>query len=464
MNRILRGAVLLAVTAALGACGTEPDQFKDGTPTKIVATPSPVLVAQADSQAVIIRTVDEQGTSLISPITVTTVGDGITVVPDSAFKPIFNSGDSLVYNPNATELRFFVKASEDASQLLPWSFTVTSGDLTLTVPVTIYPKLVQDIAISNQTPALAEVITLTPNSGIHFTDSSAVTIGIASPRIVEIAPDGTSMTIVVGPNQVGPASISNVGVSYNPNLAFTVNTALGITGVKVDTFFVTVDDATPAANQPVTVTLAGNTPPELFKWEFGTTTFLNGSLGAVLLDVSDDGKTARILPEPLADDQLFANAGLIDDFEQTLPTNAKLTVGPLTTYAAGTDDFATAPAIAAPGVDSSFAIWTGGAFDFDASGDFGGGAQLFKLTVPADEVFTFTVDNISDGADLGVYFYDAAFEATEDFVDANGGGGGSNSAESGNVTLAAGTYYVAIVNFSTSSLQRYRFIITGNEP
>ena len=262
MNRILRGAVLLAVTAALGACGTEPDQFKDGTPTKIVATPSPVLVAQADSQAVIIRTVDEQGTSLISPITVTTVGDGITVVPDSAFKPIFNSGDSLVYNPNATELRFFVKASEDASQLLPWSFTVTSGDLTLTVPVTIYPKLVQDIAISNQTPALAEVITLTPNSGIHFTDSSAVTIGIASPRIVEIAPDGTSMTIVVGPNQVGPASISNVGVSYNPNLAFTVNTALGITGVKVDTFFVTVDDATPAANQPVTVTLAGNTPPE----------------------------------------------------------------------------------------------------------------------------------------------------------------------------------------------------------
>ncbi|HEX6990239.1 MAG TPA: hypothetical protein VF151_00050, partial [Gemmatimonadales bacterium] len=111
-----------------------------------MATPSPVLVAQADSQAVIIRTVDEQGTSLISPITVTTVGDGITVVPDSAFKPIFNSGDSLVYNPNATELRFFVKASEDASQLLPWSFTVTSGDLTLTVPVTIYPKAVQDIA------------------------------------------------------------------------------------------------------------------------------------------------------------------------------------------------------------------------------------------------------------------------------------------------------------------------------
>ncbi|HET7601543.1 MAG TPA: hypothetical protein VFK36_00910 [Gemmatimonadales bacterium] len=467
MNRILRGAVLLAVTAALGACSTEPDQFKDGTPTKIMASPSTVLVAQADSQAVIIRTVDEQGTSVISPITVTTVGDGITVVPDSAFKPIYNSGDSLVYNPNATELRFFVKASEDANQLLPWSFDVSSGDLTLTVPVTIYPKAEQDIAISNVTPVLAEVITVTPNAGIHFTDSTKVSFGTASPRIISLAPD--QITMVVGPNQSGPATFTNVGVSYNPNLAFSVNSILNVTGVKVDTFFVTVSTNTPASNQPVTVTLTGNPQPELFNWEFGTTTFLTGSDDAAVLNVSADGKTANILPTPGSDDQLFANAGLIDDFAQTLPTNQHLTVGPLTAIA-GTGAFATAPTLTAPGVDSSIAFWNSAPFGLTPTG-FGGRGQLFKLTVPNDGDFTITLDNVSDGADLGVYFYTAAedpMDGDEDpFVDAAGNGAGANG-ESGDVTLAAGTYYMGVIFFShtgnTTQPAKYRLIMTGLEP
>jgi hypothetical protein len=316
------------------------------------------------------------------------------------------------------------------------------------------------------TPALAEVITVTPNTGIHFTDSTTVAFGTAAPRVVQIAPDGTSLTMVVGPNQSGPATFTNVGVSYNPNLAFTVNSALTVTGVKVDTFFVTVSDPTPAANQIVDVTLSGNTPPELFKWEFGTTSFLTGSLGAVLLNVSADGQTAQILPEPSADDQLFANAGLIDDFQQTLPTNAKLTVGALTPIA-GTDAFGTAPALAAPGVDSAIALWNMAPFGFDASGDFGGDAHLYKFTVTDSTNFTFDLDNISKGADLGVYFYDAAFNPMDAAVDGAGGGAGANS-ESGDVPLGAGTYYIAVVYFQYSASptppDRYRLIVTGSAP
>lgn len=470
MKRILRGAVLLAVTAVIGACGTEPDQVKDGTVTRIVANPTTVLVAQGDSEAVLLRLVDQQGTALIAPITITTVGDGISVRPDSGFRPIFTTGDSLVFNMKSTELRVFVRASDAADQLKPWSFSVTSGGLTTEIPVVIFPKNEQAIAISNLTPALAEQITLTPNIGLLLTDSTKVSFaGGPAPRIVSIAPDGSSMVIVVGPNSVGPAVFSNVTVPYNHALNFTLSSEAVVTGVKVDTFFVTASTTTPASNVPVTITLSGNTPAELFKIDSSGSSFANASQGAVLLNVSADSTSAQILPEPLADDQLFLNDGLIDGFAQSLPTNVKLTVGALTPLV-GTNDFASAPTIGDPGANENSAVWNGGPLGFAAAGTDGG--HVYKFTTAGPQTITFTADNVADGADIRIRVFDAA-HATVASVDDNCGGGGSNG-ESGDIDIpSAGTYYVAIQYFqytddsascpaSPKPPTRYRLILHGN--
>jgi hypothetical protein len=146
-----------------------------------------------------------------------------------------------------------------------------------------------------------------------------------------------------------------------------------------------------------------------------------------------------------------------------------LTVGALTAIA-GTNSFGTAPSLTAPGVDSSIAFWNSAPFSVSPTG-FGGSGQLFKLTVPNDGDFTITLDNVSDGADLGVYFYTAAedpMDGDEDpFVDAAGNGAGANG-ESGDVTLAAGTYYMGVIFFShtgnTTQPAKYRLIMTGLEP
>lgn len=446
MNRILRGAVLLAVTAALGACGTEPDQFADGTPDHIVAEPSTIFVSRTDSQNVRIRVVDQQGTSLLQPITITDVGAGINVRADSAFRPIYH-GDTLVFNPNTTELRVWVSASELDNS----SFTVNSGDLSLDVPVVVTPADAEAIPFSSLTPALGDTVTATASSNLRFTDSTLVLFGATSvtPTVAE---DGTSLTFVAIPNLVGPASFTNVTLAYNTNVVFTVAAADTLNTPAVDTFLVTASTTTPAANAPVTIT--GATSAFTFGPDVG---FTVGAVPALVAGVANDGSSADILPPPGSSDQLAVTGGLVVGAPFDLPTNVALTVGALTPMA-GTDAFGTAPAVAAPAVGETVAFWDGGSYDFDASGDFGGGARLYKLTVATTGTYHFALPYISDGSDLGVYFYDNSQAAMSSFVDAGGGG----AAESGDVDLDAGTYYIAIVWFDyTPAASLYGLTITG---
>jgi hypothetical protein len=447
MNRFLRGAVLLAVTAALGACGTEPDEFADGTPDHIVAEPSVVFVTRTDSQNVRIRVVDQQGTSLLQPISITDVGAGINVRADSAFRPIFR-GDTLVFNPNTTELRVWVSASALDNS----SFTITSGDKTLNVPVVVTPAGAEAIPFSSLTPALGDVVTATAGSNLRFTDSTQIVFGADTIAPASIAEDGTSLTFVAIPNLLGPASFTNVTLSYNTNVVFTVAAADTLNTPAVDTFTVTASTTTPAANAPVTIT--GSTAA--FTFDAGTGFTLEGT-PALVSSVAGNGTSIDILPPPGVTGQLAVTGGLVVGAPFDLPTNVAMTVGALTPMA-GTDAFATAPALNAPAAGATVALWDGGSYDFDASGDFGGGARLYKLTVATTGTYTFSLPYIADGSDLGVYFYDGSQAALGSFVDAGGGG----AAESGDVDLDAGTYYIAIVWFDyTPPASLFGLTITG---
>jgi hypothetical protein len=556
MNRILRGAVFLAVTAALGACGTEPDQFADGTPDHIVAEPGVVFIARADSQNVRVRIVDQQGTALLMPISVTNVGPGINVRADSAFRPIYH-GDTLVFNPNTTELRLWVSTSALDNS----SFTVNAGNLSLDIPVVVTPADDESLPFSTLTPALGEVVTVTASSAMLFTDSTKVVFGSTTLTPIEVAADGKSLQFNAAPDLLGPATFTNVTLDYNkhvvfsvaasdtmnspssvqefaftkldpgigeavtvtapagvhftedtkisfdsagpdahftligdgssismtagpgsvgpttfsnmvrpdnPTFTFTLKSTDTLESAGVSTFLATADKASAAANEPVTFT---GGPAYQFDI-FNSTLLVNGKT-TLISSVSADSTQAVVLPMPGSTGGASTiNGPVVAGFLLgSLPiSGAGPTVAALASTTAGTDAFATAPTLNAPGVGEAVAFWNGAPFGFTGhNGDlFGnGGTQLFKLVVPADGSFHFALPYISDGADLGIYF----FNSSEGFISSLGvddAGGGSGDAEAGDVDLAAGTYYVAIVYFqygsSPTAPALYGFSLTGIQP
>ncbi len=521
---------------SLGACSTEPDQVSPGSADHIVAEPAVVFVSRTDSQNVRIRVVDQQGTSVLQPISISTVGPGISVRADSAFRPIYH-GDTLVFNPNTTELRVWVSTSELDNS----SFSITSGDLTLDVPVVVTPNSAESFPFSTLTPALGEVVTASVTSDLLFTDSTLVIFGGDTLTPVSVAPDGTTLTFNAGPDLLGPAKFTNVTLTYNKNVVFgvtasdTLNSpsgtqpftfsnltpALGehitvtapagviftdstevsfdsagptprfviagdgtsmdleagpnsvgpttftnlinaanptftfsltsedtLVSAVVDTFQAAVSDNTPAVGQFVTVT-GGSA---LFRFSPKSTFAVDGR-PALAWTIAADSNSASVLFEPGVDGNMSVDSGLVSLFKMgDLPSNQTITADEVA-FLAGTGAFATAPSITDPAVGDTTAFWDGAPYDFNASADFGGGARLYKLVLGANQTIKFQLPYISDGADLGVYFYDASFSALSSAVDSKGGGGasGTANAESGDVALTAGTYYVAIVYFNYSA-------------
>ena len=220
MNRILRGAVVLAASALFAGCNTEPEATQGGDPFRIVVNPAAVFVDRGDSNAVLIRLVDDQGTSLNSPISITNVTPGLSIFVDSMFRPTFNPDGSLQAETRNTELRVFVKGVG----LEAGSFTVTAGGLTEEVDVTVTP-IEMTPTLSTAAPNIIDVFTLTAEPGLTFTpgtqlvDATGAAIAITN----SVSGDGTTATFQVLPEYTGGAfEITGVVPAYAPTLQVTI--------------------------------------------------------------------------------------------------------------------------------------------------------------------------------------------------------------------------------------------------
>lgn len=165
---------------------------------------------------------------------------------------------------------------------------------------------------------------------------------------------------------------------------------------------------------------------------------------AIVLGVSEDGKTITILPPPGA-----ASVGTITGL--SVPYFPQATVSAITDVALainasvpaqpGTDDPATAPEIA----DNPL-FYDGGAFGGpDLTGDGGQDqAQYYKFTPAADGDYTFTV-NWGNTSDVDVVLCNDTACSAADF---SGGGATGAQPEEAVYTLTGGTtYYIALVLF-----------------
>ncbi|HEX6643370.1 MAG TPA: hypothetical protein VF037_01765 [Gemmatimonadales bacterium] len=214
MNRILRGAVVLAASALFVGCNTEPEPFEGGDPDHIVANPGQVFVELGDSTEILVRLVDQQGTALNEPITFSGIESGISLSIDSLFRPVFGPDGVLIANPNNTELRIYVKGTGLAAT----SFTIESAGITETVPVTVLPTSLE-ATFSNLTPEIGEVVTITAPEGFIFNQNSAVSMAVGgTPVVVSVAPDGTTLSFIPKPKSSGAISVTNITPTYAPTL------------------------------------------------------------------------------------------------------------------------------------------------------------------------------------------------------------------------------------------------------
>jgi hypothetical protein len=221
----------------------------------------------------------------------------------------------------------------------------------------------------------------------------------------------------------------------------TLNVPVRVTPISTTA---TLSTATPAGNEPLTITL-----PAGYKFGAGAGANIEGAAGAVQ-SVAPDSSSIVILFPPGATGPVTVDSVTVDFAPGvlfSLPTDQTVTVGPVTPLA-GTGSAATAPAITIQPVGGTTLFFDGGTYDATANTtDFGPApARFYTFTVADTTTLTTTVDWPSP-EDVGLYFFQSN-GTTEVAGTAIDPGVGGEHPESGSNTFPPGTYKLAVVNWN----------------
>jgi hypothetical protein len=247
MQRLTRCMVLLGAVGALSAvsgCASGDPTDNNGTPTEIVSNPDVVFVDQGQTQPVVVSVVDEDGQALEADFTVDNIGAGITVTPDPDFQPVTGPF------PLRRQARFFVQAVD----LTATTFRVSALGLSKDVQVTSVPASLAAV-FSNATPALGDTITITAPAGTFFSQTSAISFGVQDLVITDRAADGSVITFIPAPTIHGPLTVTEVNVTSDPDLSFTLSTTETLITDSLVVVPATFSNQTPALGETVTLTL-----------------------------------------------------------------------------------------------------------------------------------------------------------------------------------------------------------------
>jgi hypothetical protein len=236
----------------------------------------------------------------------------------------------------------------------------------------------------------------------------------------------------------------------------TLNVPVRVTPISTTA---TLSTATPAGNEPLTITL-----PAGYKFGAGAGANIEGAAGAVQ-SVAPDSSSIVILFPPGATGPVTVDSVTVDFAPGvlfSLPTDQTVTVGPVTPLA-GTGSAATAPAITIQPVGGTTLFFDGGTYDYTAPTQFGAvPARLYTITVTDTTTLTTTVDWPSP-EDIGLYFFQSN-GTTEITAFAADPGVGGEHPESGTNTFPPGTYKMAVVNWSATLPPYFALSVTTEAP
>jgi hypothetical protein len=261
MKRTMCGLVVLTAAFGLASCGGDPTNGSINQGEHVVADPSSVFVGEGGSKFVTVQLLDELGNQLAADFEAQNVGAGITVEKDTAFL------QTTIGTHLQTAARFVVSGSAPMAT----SFEIASGGQTISVPVKVTPAGVT-IALSNPTPAANEGLVLTLPTGYKFGAGAGATVQ-GSPGIVQsVAPDSSSVTVLLPPGATGAVTVDSVQVDYVPGVLFSLPTPQTVTVGAV-----TPQGGTGAAGTAPTLTLPAPGGSALAFFDGGTYDFASAN-------------------------------------------------------------------------------------------------------------------------------------------------------------------------------------------
>lgn len=206
--------------------------------------------------------------------------------------------------------------------------------------------------------------------------------------------------------------------------------------------------ATPASDEIVNLSAPG------YVFLAGTTVVV-GADTAITLDLATDGSSVNFLPVPGSSGTVTVSGvaiGFMPTTPLTIPSETDLTVGALAALP-GSDAPGTAPVLATPTSGNTSALFDTGSFASAVCGQANDGfpCQLYKFNVPADGDYNAEID-WSNLTDLGLYVLSAdgttdTGQACDQFGNQDDPNNIPGGTEACTVTLTAGDYQLAVVNF-----------------
>ncbi len=460
MNRVTRGTVFLAAAVAMVSCKGDPTGDLRGGIDHLIAKPGAIFLHPDSSKNVLIEALDKQGNRLAATFTLGSVSAGITVVPDDSFNLVYDTKGQLVPPTNWTRIQYIVSgASNDANS----GFVVSAGGKSITIPVRIVPDSATTISVSATAPALGDTVTATAGANFKFTPASVVSLSGATVVTLGISADSSQIKFIPGPSGNGPVSVSGMVVSYAPALSgYTGNTgATTVTTPAVLDFPATFSTATPSsfpAQDTVTVTAGAG-----FKF-LPTATVSFGGTAAIITSRAPDSSAISFVPIAGSTSGAATVNGVVLSFLTGVPLNIP-TQSAITIAASGATTLAGAPTITIPATGVTATYYDGGQFATAAQcGNIGNHCRFYKIVLAGPRTFNVSL-TWGNTADIGGYFIDAAGnDQFGDFACDAKGSGAAGQPEACTETLGAGTWYLALADFTgaAQNTTTVKMTITGN--
>jgi hypothetical protein len=207
MKRSMCGLIVLAAVAGLGSCGGDPtgDQIEQGQ--QVIADPSSVFLSLAGSEFVVVQVLDQLGNQLPVDFQPQNVGPGITVERDTTYL------QTTIGTHLETAQRFIITGTSPTAT----QFDLVSGDLSTTIPVKVTPTGTT-ATLSNPAPAMNEPLTVTLPAGYRFGTAPGITVGGDVGITTAVAPDSSSVTVIMPPGATGTVTLDSVQVDYLPGV------------------------------------------------------------------------------------------------------------------------------------------------------------------------------------------------------------------------------------------------------
>jgi hypothetical protein len=219
MKRSMCGLIVLAAVAGLVSCGGDPtgDQIEQGQ--QVIADPSSMFLSTGGSEFVTVQVLDELGNQLPVNFEAQNVGPGITVERDTTYLQT-TIGTNL-----ETAQRFIVTGTAPTAT----QFELSSNGVSTTIPVKVTPTSTT-ATVSNPAPAANEGLVVTlPTAGYKFGNGAGANIAGAAGFTSAVAPDSSSITVLLPPGSTGTLTVDSVGVDFAPGVLFSLPTDQTVT-------------------------------------------------------------------------------------------------------------------------------------------------------------------------------------------------------------------------------------------